>query len=412
MSLVETKIYTKSKYPYCSGDKAVVCLPANYSELTETGFPFLFVTIKEGGLLEECKDLCSQKSVYIIQYEDEQLKADTVTMERPIIPCDVELFPHVKVISEFILNLSDAPIDTDHSVTEFTVSAAYVAGANPVNVPAVSIEGDFIREIYTNGTLLAWRAASSWVLCFLTNASTGSTSSFSVNTDAADSGAEVLTHSNGIGGSQEIFQGPETLTYNDDCIYDPQASNNPDLVITDISIDGRDWTLNRVSKVAPIIAVLDLPQFGYGDFDPAFPVTGLLPAPANNFLERTVQNNTCKPMSGVVTVRGNYASDVPASSNFYNLGHSLYINGTLVPQRDGRNLPGLNSTSSDDLDDGGRGVEDRVLPTISWPITIPANGNIRIGVDFGFNSTFVPSGNLPNSVSLESRSITILAFPG
>lgn len=206
-----------------------------------------------------------------------------------------------------------------------------------------------------------------------------------------------------------------TRTIVDDCGGSP---NNP-WFVSNLTVSGHAITVTRRRDHDSLKAVIRLPQLNYGAIVGNMPPIadireGVVPSAA--FRDTTFSNpNPCRPMEAIVFITGSYAGDIPANGGiggFYAIGHSLYINGALIPDRDGRNNPGFNTAISKMLSSLGgditRGLQDSDLSTIFYPVTIPAGGSVTVGADFGFSPTFPPFNLLPTTVAIESRQIGII----
>lgn len=109
------------------------------------------------------------------------------------------------------------------------------------------------------------------------------------------------------------------------------------------------------------------------------------------------------PMPVLIIATGSFAGDSVPGTGTVVWGHSLWIDGVLVPDRDGRTNPGFNISWSDSV-----GVlQDYDLPVIVYPHVIPGGGSVTVGLDFGDNGVF-PTIGTALSLSLESRQIAII----
>lgn len=191
-------------------------------------------------------------------------------------------------------------------------------------------------------------------------------------------------------------------------------------IVNSVELDNGIIQTTRVKDHSTLHEVVDIPATPFGEFvggDPA--VSTLEAAPSPSYREVKFTNpNPCREMRGTVYIASSFASDIIDSggfNNFYVIGQSLYIDGVLIPERDGRNLPGYNVTKTIYTEAGGsgvalvQGITDSDLPIIYYNVTIPPGETICVGQDVGFSETFLGFGNKPANVSIESRQIGIIA---
>lgn len=198
------------------------------------------------------------------------------------------------------------------------------------------------------------------------------------------------------------------------------GSSGNEFLVKSLTLNDGVITENLVADHSALHEVVDLPPQAFGEFvggDPAIAVLEDAPAPSYQEVKFT-NPNPCREMRGTVYSTASFAADVIANGgtqSFYVIGQSLYIDGVLIPARDGRNLPGYNVTQTTYTEEGGsgislvQGITDHDLPIIYWNVTIPPGETICVGQDVGFSITFPGTGERPANVSIESRQIGIIA---
>lgn len=119
----------------------------------------------------------------------------------------------------------------------------------------------------------------------------------------------------------------------------------------------------------------------------------------------TVVNNpsTNRAMRVKITLTGSFAADATPATGFAVFGHTLWVDGVKIVDRNGRSNAGFNISWGD----GVGYLQDYALPTIEYAHTIPAGGSVTIGADFGDSDTFATIGTV-NVISLESRQISVV----
>lgn len=112
--------------------------------------------------------------------------------------------------------------------------------------------------------------------------------------------------------------------------------------------------------------------------------------------------STCRDLRVLIEATGSFAAASTPATGFVVFGHTLWINGAKVADRNGRSNAGFNVSWAD-----GTGIlQDYGLTDIKYPHTIPKGGSVTVGLDFGDSDTF-PTIGTTTTLSLESRQIVI-----
>jgi len=403
-------------------DDVYVCLKPEWQERTVCGFALAagrIVAVNEwndpgtAGDCCTCAELCEGQCIYQVEIDDSQFLINPTTSLpwQPTAADICEIIPYACTVENLISGIKAIP---DYGLTcdglELTADAGL--NQNVIEFPIIDYKtGDpFITCDVTipGGTLVPNNGAATLTytsspgqvtvidVCALTATCPEMNPTFS-DPGPAPSGTDRLEYSNG---GDIIYQGPENLLSANDC----SGGIGNDYMLKEFSIAGTDWTIESGPEHFALAESVRFPQLNYGDpVSLATLVTGSSSTPTAAFVSAEFFNpSQCRPCRCIITLSMSMAAQLVPASGTVVWGHSLWINGAVVADRNGRDNAGFNISWSD----SPGFLQDYTQPPIVYAHEIPAGGSVVVGYDFGNNLSF-PSFGTTLFVSTESQQIAI-----
>ena len=404
-------------------DCVYVCLGQPWEERTQTGFPLVegrIVSIGDwadpSGAITPCScvDILACKCIYQVEIDDSQFIQDPQT-QLPYQPtaADVqELIPYCCTIGSLITGIINRPdyvldcpglnTDLDAGLNQTTVTFPIIdrVSGDPISQCTSVVPGSTLVPDNNAATLIHTSEPGQVTIidmCSLISTCPHPAAPTFSDPGPAPSGTDRLEYSNG---GTIIYQGPENILSADDC----SGGIGADYMLKDFSIAGTDWTIESGPEHFGLAESVRFPQLNYGDpVSLATLVTGSSSTPTAAFVSAEFFNpSQCRPCRCIITLSMSMAAQLVPASGTVVWGHSLWINGAVVADRNGRDNAGFNISWSD----SPGFLQDYTQPPIVYAHEIPAGGSVVVGYDFGNNLSF-PSFGTTLFVSTESQQIAI-----
>lgn len=375
-------------------DNVTVCLVDGWETKTKSGVAIAearVVTVlktstpwteEEGCSAGDPVTVCVESCRYQLEIDDAQFEQDPETSEPYLITdADVgEIMPFPCHIDKLIAGLSgDEVLDTDN----VSVIADDVANTFTITFPVID-----------NFTGLETKTVDVTI--------PGSQMGLALGVIQHISGPGKVTDVAICDAVEACIGGFSVAADDASCPFVPDPEG---FLVEQLSVAAYETTYHRVPEHTSIAETV---YFSKQDFVGAGPIATI--ANGNSaiktaaYVETTFNNpSSCRPMKVTITATGSISLQGTPASGGIIWGHSIWINGVLVANRNGRNVSGFNIswTSHSGV------LEDHALPTIIVDHEIPAGGSVVVGLDFGDNDSY-PSTGTTEALSLEPRQISVV----
>lgn len=446
MALVFIDVIDRCDLPAGSCDNVSLCLVPGWVNKTQDGLAIIAARITRvskyiipntvnidcchnvGGCVDEC--------IYQVEINNAQFLIDIGTgLPYAIIASDItEINPypcHMGKLVSYVTGQADYHVDsvastlTHNSLANTSTLTLVIANAAGATLPPLvrslpsgvlsNPAAEVLRYVSTAGKIFNINVTDMIEPSFdgitiVRNALNAN--KFQVNIPALTPGFTSLTNApSGAARTQFddgtiIHQGPQ-IFQNNDLATAPSINTS---VVQSVTVSGgTTWTLNRIPEhgsISSTIAFADQPYVGAGPVNSLKNGVALTKTPA--YVEATFANpSSRRNMVCLITCTGSYSALNVAASGIIWWGHSLWINGAAVADRNGRALAGYNISNTVHSSQ----TEDFILPTIVYSHVIPPLGSVIVGLDFGDNQNF-PSAGTTSNIQVESRQISIFGSTG
>jgi len=393
-----------------------LCLDAGWEAKTVSGFPFVEARVYRIDKLctEDVVSVCCKSTTrqttfcrYYLEYDESSLKIDPSTSKPYVIATEdvLEVIPYHCMVSKFmdyilsmpdhVLDYENTTITTDNTANTITSTFPVIDRVNNISIGQASL--------VQNGGTLAGDLPSS-VITYTSSAGKVFTVDVGDLFESQIDGSTIVRDPlSGIYSS--VTSAPPipdlTLVTNNNCTTQGVSG----YYVGNIAVAGHEITLQRYPEH---FALCEIARYAGQNYLTPVEVATLATGDSNiqspAFISFLVNNpSSCREIRAKVVLTGSFAASSTPGTGFVVWGHSLWINGVKITDRNGRSNAGFNISWAD-----GTGLlQDYTLPTIEYPITIPAGGSVTIGADFGDNDTFATVGTT-TTLSLESRQISVI----